>query len=1349
MSEYRVAIKIAGELESSFNAAIAGAQRGLAALGGTGSIMSRTVGGIGRAIGTSMKIAGAALTATGAAVGAVAVASYKAGSAFETAMSSAAATANATTEQYAAMENAALEQARVTSKTAAESANALEYMALAGWSVQDSIAGLPSMIKMSEASGMELARTSDLVTDSMAAAGVTIDQMANYLDVAARAQTTSNQTAEQLMEAYIGVGGVMHNLGVPIAESATALGMLANRGIKGSEAGTALNAIMANLTTGTGQAGKMMEKLGVSAFDSEGNFIGLEATLQSLNTALEGCTEEERNAALAAIGGKHHVDALNALLAGLNNTVEDGKSEWQALQESLEDCDGALEQLRDMKFDNLEGDLTKLKSAADIIGVKLYKSALPAMREMTQGATEMLYRLHDAFSEGGIGGMMRELGNAVGDGLEAMTASLPESQAIIGEFMDGLFDGINANADRIGEAFSRLASSGIQGFTRWYGDFYDAALNIGEYFLKGFAQEIPKISDTFGDTISQLQTSIDTHLPSILNSGAAILNGLMSGLKDNMPGIMDLGATIVTDIGNAVKDNAPNIASNAVDLIGSIATGFIDHAGDFADAGLNILDGLAGAIEKNLPKIADSAPGIVDKLGEGIEKAFSGDSGSFASRAQSILNKIGTSLVNNGPQLVASGIRLMGKLASGMLQGAGLLISQIPGIFRGVVSVIKAIDWKQVGSDLMQDIIAGVESFGGALIAAAKGIFDQVGELMGVNPEVRDSYESRMLDDPNYNLISNGANAGKYQNSTTGEISTAFELAQQGVAGAGRVASQMAKETAQAYAQTFADTAAKNGPKIGKAVESATNGDTWNMDSIMGGAENTSKLITDTLTKGAEDGGAALSAAGTEVGTEAMTATSEAVESNSSILGNAIEGAFEALATEVESSGQEVSSAASDAAAGMGEGMSEVPTMTAEAAQAATETIQQISESLTQITEAISTAFTDVVTQITDTTTNISEAFTTLGDQITTAVDTITTAFTDIGTQASTLGTDITTAMTDMGTGITTAVTGVSLSLATLGMAFATATMGISLTASMLGMTVTMAFTAMQTAITTGITNIQTSVTTAMTTMQMSVSMGMMAISMSVTMSLMMLQMSISMALMTIQMSITMAMMTAQMAITAGMAAMVAVVTAGMAAFVAVITSGCAQALAIAQSTASGIVSTFSSMDLYSAGVNAMQGLINGMEAMRAQVIATAQSIAAAAAAAVSSALAIGSPSRVLMEMGEFAGEGFAIGMEDSTGRVTEAAQGMAQPAITETDNARDGFRSGVLRDTLSGLAGGGASNTVNNQTTSPTFNFNPTYVIEGNADQNVIQEANRMSQSEFERMANEWVRQHGRVAFA
>lgn len=401
MSEYKVSVKIAGQLEKSFNSALQGAQKGLEGLGSLGV--------------KSVQLAAKSLTAAGAAIGAVGVASVNVGREFEAQMSSTAATAGATEEEYKKLEAAAMECGRTTSKTATESSAALEYMALAGWSVNDSISALPSVLRLSEATGLDLARTSDLVTDSMSACGVSVDNLAGYLDICAKANNKSNQTAEQLMEAYLGVGGVMTNLNVPLTESATALGVLANRGIKGSEAGNALNAIMANLTTGTGQAGEMMKSLGISAFDSEGKFIGLKATLETLNTALSGCTEEERNAALAAIGGKQHVDALNDLMSGLNTTLEDGSTEWENLTKELENCDGALEAMAQTKLDNLNGDLAIFQSALEDTGIKIYKNLQGPLREVVQFGTDQIYRLSDALADGGFQGMAETLGDVLAD----------------------------------------------------------------------------------------------------------------------------------------------------------------------------------------------------------------------------------------------------------------------------------------------------------------------------------------------------------------------------------------------------------------------------------------------------------------------------------------------------------------------------------------------------------------------------------------------------------------------------------------------------------------------------------------------------------------------------------------------------------------------------------------------------------------------------------------------------------------------------------------------------------------------------------------------------------------------
>ena len=342
------------------------------------------------------KIGKAGVVAMGTISAAALMAGKKAvdvGMDFDKAMSSWKGTAKASEEEFNIAREAAMKYGRETTKTATESANALEYMALAGWSVEDSVKALPSVLKLSEATNLDLARTSDLVTDSMSATGEVIgengENLQRFLDVATTANNKSNQTAEQLMEAWIQTGGVFKGLNVDIEDSATALGVLANRGIKGSEAGTALNAIMINLTTGAGQAGKAMKKLGVSAF-KDGKFKGLKQTLTDVRDKLAGLTEEEQNFYKARIGGKHHIDAFTHLLNGLDAT-KDGKKEWDSLNESLRNANGSLQQMAAAKMDNLWGDTKILQSAMQDLGIKVNDAINIPLRDGTKAFTNMVY----------------------------------------------------------------------------------------------------------------------------------------------------------------------------------------------------------------------------------------------------------------------------------------------------------------------------------------------------------------------------------------------------------------------------------------------------------------------------------------------------------------------------------------------------------------------------------------------------------------------------------------------------------------------------------------------------------------------------------------------------------------------------------------------------------------------------------------------------------------------------------------------------------------------------------------------------------------------------------------------
>ena len=370
--ELELAIKIGGKIDKSLGSAINAAQSQL-------NTINKSLNGAGMAI-----AAGVATVTTKLVVDSVNT--YKD---YQSALNSAAATAGVerSTAEYEAMDKAAREAGRTTVKTAQESANALEYMALAGWSVEDSTKALMPVLKLSAATGADLATTSDLVTDSMANLGLGIGDLNHYLDVSATANNKSNQTAMQLQEAYLGVGGVLKNLNSPIEESAAVLGVLANRGTKGSEAGTALNAILVNMQKQSGDAYEAMSKLGVSMYDSSGKARSILDVFQEISDKTSGMTEENRNLMYQMIGGKSHLDSFAKIMQGFTTDTADGQKEVYALVNAFKDCDGALDKLYGIKTDTLEGSLATLNSAYDDMKISIGESIAPILKNSVENLT--------------------------------------------------------------------------------------------------------------------------------------------------------------------------------------------------------------------------------------------------------------------------------------------------------------------------------------------------------------------------------------------------------------------------------------------------------------------------------------------------------------------------------------------------------------------------------------------------------------------------------------------------------------------------------------------------------------------------------------------------------------------------------------------------------------------------------------------------------------------------------------------------------------------------------------------------------------------------------------------------
>src|SRR5690625_1524352 len=333
------------------------------------------------------KTAGKAVTGAGVALAGGLGFAVKKASDFEGGMSKVSAVSGATGKDFQRLSDYAREMGSKTSFSATEAAEGLEYMALAGWDTEQMLGGLEPILHLAEAGALDLGRASDLVTDSMSALGLEVKDLDGYLDKVAETSRSSNTDIDALMEAMVIAGGTFSRFNVPLDEANAFLGVLANRGTKGSEAGTALNAIMNRLTSGTGQAATALDELGISAFDSEGNFKGMEAVMREVDGALKGLTEEEKAHYQSMIAGLEHGKSFEKMLQGLNGEYDD-------LKVSINESDGALKEMRDTMKDNLKGGIENLASAFEEVAISIGSALLPLVKELT----EWLQKIADWFN---------------------------------------------------------------------------------------------------------------------------------------------------------------------------------------------------------------------------------------------------------------------------------------------------------------------------------------------------------------------------------------------------------------------------------------------------------------------------------------------------------------------------------------------------------------------------------------------------------------------------------------------------------------------------------------------------------------------------------------------------------------------------------------------------------------------------------------------------------------------------------------------------------------------------------------------------------------------------------------
>lgn len=301
---------------------------------------------------------------------------------FEQAMRNTAAVANATTSEYEMMEEAAREAGRATTKTATESAEAMGYMALAGWTAEESVSGLMPILRLAESTGAELQQTSDLVTDSMSALGLEVEDIGKYLDMLVAGNNNANTTAIMLMQSLTKTGGASKVLGASLEDTITAVGILANNGTKAEEAGTAMNSMLSRMATNS-NALKALDAINVDIFDAKGNFIGLKNTLVEIDKALSGMSTEESTAILKNIAGTRYFSRMEYLLDGVRQGADGAASAWDELEQKVVNSEGALDKMNSQITDTLPAAWERLKSAVN-------DTKIGAVDEFGDDATQML-----------------------------------------------------------------------------------------------------------------------------------------------------------------------------------------------------------------------------------------------------------------------------------------------------------------------------------------------------------------------------------------------------------------------------------------------------------------------------------------------------------------------------------------------------------------------------------------------------------------------------------------------------------------------------------------------------------------------------------------------------------------------------------------------------------------------------------------------------------------------------------------------------------------------------------------------------------------------------------------------
>ena len=726
----------------------------------------------GLGFGAMAAIGGKAVTAVGSALKSVTTSAVNAGMSFENAMSSVAAISGAAGTDFEKLSKKAEQMGASTKYTATEAADAMQYMAMAGWKTEDMLSGIDGIMNLAAASGSDLAQTSDIVTDALTAFGKQAKDSGEFADVLAAASANANTNVDLMGETFKYVGSVAGAMGYSIQDIALATGLMANSSIKGSTAGTALRATITRMAKPTEESSMAMSALGLSLTDANGNMKSFGEIMKDMRKGMQGMTEDEKASYAAMLGGQ---EAMSGLLAIANASDED----FNKLSDAINNAAGSAEKMAEIKMDNLQGTVDELKSGMEGLGITAFEQASESLKGFVENATSVINNLNQklsdgkyiekaiqwiqnlgsAFKDGGLEGGLKEIGgilDGTGEKVKALGAVLGALGIVTkaSDFFQGNtwklvstgIGGINGtlkevpqwakNAGKsLGKAFSNSKLGGILQFAvgkikNPFKDILDAATLDG-------ANGIQKIGALGGKVAQTVTSTVQTVGKLIFGVGSKMFSGLTQIMGLAMKALMPaaLIAVVLAGLGLLYQTFGSQIDSilqlaqtRGPQFITNLVNGITSRLPELIQQGGHLVSELLETITANLPALITGGVTLVQSLVSGLISALPELIPSAVNMVTTLITGIASAL----PQLIMTGMQLLLALAQGITENLPSLIdaaiqslsSFVQGILQNLPTILMTA--AQIIGTLAQGIIGAIPQLLKALPQVLSAMIDTI-----------------------------------------------------------------------------------------------------------------------------------------------------------------------------------------------------------------------------------------------------------------------------------------------------------------------------------------------------------------------------------------------------------------------------------------------------------------------------------------------------------------------------------------------------------------------------------------------------------------------------------------------